>query len=282
MKDIIFTDEITVELIDKMGGDERIARTAMVSTGKDLEELTPQKTKGLINYLIKHRHGSPFESGSMTFRVHGPIFMWREHMRHRIGWSFNEESGRYKQLDPIFWLPKPERKIVPVPDPGEDCTETLIDKYSIYVDKVPCLGSLQKIENGTKVCNNCSKTYKYHTSARPMFQKGSEQDHKDLCLILKKSYEESYRTYEDLLGFNYAKEVSRACLPVGIYSSCYVTCNPRSLMHFLSLRVHNPDALFVSYPQYEIELVARAYEQIFKEGWPITYQAFVDNKWTPA
>lgn len=71
--------------------------------------------------------------------------------------------------------------------------------------------------------------------------------------------------------------LARDCLPVGIYSPCWVTCNPRSLMVFLSLRTHDPDAKFVSYPLYEIEEAARAVEKIFAVGWPMTYKAFCEN-----
>lgn len=71
--------------------------------------------------------------------------------------------------------------------------------------------------------------------------------------------------------------LARACLPVGIYSACYVTCNPRSLMHFLSLRVGSDDATFRSYPLWEIEEAANAAEELLKEGWPLTYKAFIEN-----
>ena len=53
----------------------------------------------------------------MTFFVQGPIFMWREHFRHRVA-SYNEESGRYKVLEPTFYVPGPERKLVQVGKPG--------------------------------------------------------------------------------------------------------------------------------------------------------------------
>ena len=54
-------------------------------------------SRGLINYLMRARHGSPFEHNSMTFYVQAPIFVFREFMRHRIA-SYNEESGRYREL----------------------------------------------------------------------------------------------------------------------------------------------------------------------------------------
>ena len=65
------------------------------------------RSKGLINYLMRDRHGTPFEHNSMTFFVSAPIFVFREFMRHRIGFSYNEESGRYRQLEPVFYVPGP-------------------------------------------------------------------------------------------------------------------------------------------------------------------------------
>ena len=77
----------------------------------------PQRSSGLINYLMRDRHGSPFEHSTMTFFVQGPIFMWREHFRHRIA-SYNEESGRYKVLEPVFYVPAKERKLVQIGKAG--------------------------------------------------------------------------------------------------------------------------------------------------------------------
>ncbi len=60
---------------------------------------------------------SPFEHNSFTFFVRAPIFVWREHMRHRIT-SYNEESGRYRELEPVFYVPGPERNLVQQGKPG--------------------------------------------------------------------------------------------------------------------------------------------------------------------
>ena len=66
---------------------------------------------------MRDRHGSPFEHNSMTFYVQAPIFVFREFMRHRIA-SYNEESGRYRELRPVFYVPGPERKLRQVGKPG--------------------------------------------------------------------------------------------------------------------------------------------------------------------
>jgi thymidylate synthase (FAD) len=90
------------------------------------------------------------------------------------------------------------------------------------------------------------------------------------------SYEVAYESYTRNLALGIDPGLARDCLPVAIYSSCWVTCNPRSLMAFLSLRTHESTAAYPSYPLWEIELAARACEQIFAAGWPITYRAFCD------
>jgi thymidylate synthase (FAD) len=90
-----------------------IASAARVSTGKDLSEVLNETEDGkLINYLMKHRHGSPFEHNSMTFRISAPIFVFREFHRHRVGWSYNEVSARYKQLDPKFYIYPADRPLI--------------------------------------------------------------------------------------------------------------------------------------------------------------------------
>ena len=120
---IKFRSDMTVELIDSMGDDQSIVRAARVSSGSASE---PDKDKGLINYLMRDRHGSPFEHAVFTWRIEAPIFVFREFMRHRVA-SYNEESGRYKQLEPVFYVPDENRKLIQVGKPGaytfEDGTE---------------------------------------------------------------------------------------------------------------------------------------------------------------
>jgi thymidylate synthase (FAD) len=109
MSEPIFTSDITVELVQQVGGDALVAAAARVSTGGDLQVTDAARDAGLIGYLMRNRHGSPFEHGAATFRVTAPVVTWWEHVRHRIGWSYNLESGRYKQLDGIFYLPEHAR-----------------------------------------------------------------------------------------------------------------------------------------------------------------------------
>lgn len=121
MGEISFRSDVTVELVKHSASDADVLWAARVSTKgeQSLDEVhaDPQRSAGLINYLMRDRHGSPFEHANFTFFVRAPIFMWREHFRHRIA-SYNEESGRYKVLDPVFYVPGPERKLVQVGKAG--------------------------------------------------------------------------------------------------------------------------------------------------------------------
>ena len=109
--EITFLDDVTVELVQHIGGDLSVARAAQVSL-KGQNDPDPEKMSGLINYLVREKHGSPFEHNSFTFYIKAPIFVFREFHRHRIGWSYNEMSGRYTKLLPEFYVPKTDRPLV--------------------------------------------------------------------------------------------------------------------------------------------------------------------------
>ena len=115
---------MTVELVRANASDADVLFAARVSTQGEQtlesaqdETVDATRSKGLINYLMRDRHGSPFEHNSMTFYVQAPIFVFREFMRHRIA-SYNEESGRYRELRPVFYVPSRDRKLVQVGKPG--------------------------------------------------------------------------------------------------------------------------------------------------------------------
>ncbi|MGA5670094.1 FAD-dependent thymidylate synthase [Streptomyces pseudogriseolus] len=117
-----FRSDVTVQLVKATADDAHVLWSARVSTQgeQSLEQIgaDPARSKGLINYLMRDRHGSPFEATSMTFFVSAPIFVFREFMRHRVGWSYNEESGRYRELEPVFYWPAEDRRLVQQGKPG--------------------------------------------------------------------------------------------------------------------------------------------------------------------
>ena len=107
--EITFKSDMDVELVDSMGTDETVARAARVSTGRD--KLEQGKIEGLIKYLVREGHTSTLEHCTVTVRVHVPIFVHRQLMTHRT-LSKNSESGRYKELEPVFYVPSEERPLV--------------------------------------------------------------------------------------------------------------------------------------------------------------------------
>jgi thymidylate synthase (FAD) len=231
MQEVIFRSDMTVELVQSMGGDDAVVRSARVSTTSDtLSDFSMgQREEALINYLMRDRHGSPFEHNAFTFFVEAPIFVFREFMRHRIA-SYNEESGRYKELQPVFYVPDEDRKLVQVGKPGA---------YT--------------------------------------FEEGSYTQKGTATSQIKRAAKESYDAYKRMLDAGIAREVARAALPVGIYSSMYVTMNARALMNFLSLRTTRDGTHFPSFPQREIEMVAEKMEEFFAQKMPITYRTFNEN-----
>lgn len=98
-----------VRLVDHMGSDLAIVRSARVSYNADWRELKDHTGDyKLINYLWKNKHTSPFEAVSFTFEIKAPIFIFRQWHRHRT-WSYNEISARYTILDEGFYAPDVEQ-----------------------------------------------------------------------------------------------------------------------------------------------------------------------------
>lgn len=133
--DIQVSSEMKVEYIDHLGSDQEIARAAWVSTlGERAEEGDPKRVGGLINMLMRDRHGSPFEQGLLRFRVSAPIVVFREHHRHRIA-SYNEMSGRYVEMRPKFYVPELHRPLIQVGKPGSYTFEPGSDnQYALMSD----------------------------------------------------------------------------------------------------------------------------------------------------
>lgn len=275
MSEIVIRHDMDVRKLQWMGSDEAIARAAKVSVvggdsrdaiqlsnliaylmelypmgseiwdaygiGHDIEVqleaiiLKPEALKGLINYLMKHRHGSPFEHASVTFFVNAPIFVFREFQRHRIA-SYNEMSGRYTELKPHFYIPALGTPLV---NQGSSARPNLSNE-DLNIERIQVLEQVIDTES-------------YHAF--------------DVC----------WKAYKTMLQAGIANEKARAVLPVGIYSEMWVTMNLRGWMNFLSLRTSNEEAIFVSHPQWEIEMVAQVIEKELKKLFPIAMDAFQKN-----
>lgn len=95
-----------IRVIDYMGTDSAIVQAARVSYGKGTKKVN--EDAGLINYLMRHRHTTPFEMCEIKFHIKLPIFIARQWIRHRTA-NVNEYSGRYSIMDKEFYIPAPEQ-----------------------------------------------------------------------------------------------------------------------------------------------------------------------------
>lgn len=104
-KEFKVLDHGFVRLVDYMGGDSAIVQAARVSYGEGTKKVS--QDRGLIRYLMRHRHTTPFEMVEFKFHVKLPIFVARQWIRHRSA-NVNEYSGRYSIMKEEFFVPKPD------------------------------------------------------------------------------------------------------------------------------------------------------------------------------
>ena len=95
----------SVALVQHVGDDKGIVNAARVSFGQDNDEPLSDRDAKLIGYLLREHHGSPFEHNLITFKIVYPIFIDRQMVRHRVGVSKNEVSGRYVEMQERAYVP---------------------------------------------------------------------------------------------------------------------------------------------------------------------------------
>jgi thymidylate synthase (FAD) len=224
----VSAQEDVVHVLDKgflaldgvLASDLAVANGARVSFNQASQALS-ERDEGLIRFLMRDRHGSPFEHGYFRFIVKAPLFVVREHHRHRAGHSYNEWSGRYAKMQAEFYVP--------------DYVRTQVGKPGAY--------TFEPVE--------------------PEVREAAREE-------IEAQAESAFAAYERMLELGVAKEVARTVLPLTMYTTYYWSCNPRSLMHFCSLR--NADSA-----QFEIREYARAAEEFLRRAMPVTHAAFVEN-----
>lgn len=219
--DVVFLEDSDVRLVKSNVDDASVAMAAWVSTyGVEAEERLKdtKRVEGLIKYLMRENHETPFENaGSMTWFIKTPMDIGEEHLRHRIGWSYNKISGRYAELPNEFYLPPVSRPLVQTGKVGN---------YTF----APGEDSMVAITRATIMENS----------------------------------QTAWTRYQTLKQAGVANEVARWVLPSNLMTQYYATCNPRSLMHFLKLRLA-PNA------KQEIQSIARKMEDAWAKEMPMTY-----------
>lgn len=203
LEDILYVpfpmlDHGFVRVIDYMGDDSAIVQAARVSYGKGTKKVS--EDKGLINYLMRHRHTTPFEMCELKLHVKMPIFVARQWIRHRTA-SVNEYSARYSILDREFYFPAPEDLAAQAMDNRQGRGNVLTGDEAAEVYRI-------LKEDAAR----CYDDYEYMIN------------------------EDGLGNRKDPNRQGLARELARMNLPLNAYTQWYWKVDLHNLFHFLSLR----------------------------------------------
>jgi len=203
LEELLFTpvpllDHGFVRVIDYMGDDAAIVQAARVSYGRGTKKVS--EDGGLIRYLIRHRHSTPFEMCEIKFHVKLPIFVARQWIRHRTA-NVNEYSARYSILDREFYIPEPEHLAAQSSANRQGRGEVLEGAEAAHV-----LDLLR---------DDASRNYDHYALMLNEDADGAPMD-------------------PDRQGL--ARELARMNLSLNFYTQWYWKTDLHNLLHFLSLR----------------------------------------------
>lgn len=187
-----------VRVIDYMGDDSAIVQAARVSYGKGTKKVN--EDQGLINYLMRHRHTTPFEMCEIKFHIKLPIFVARQWIRHRTA-NVNEYSARYSILDKEFYIPKPEHLASQSISNRQGRGDVLQGKEADQVMKLLKEDSEAVYEHYEEMLNQDAQGTVLDTSKKGL-----------------------------------ARELARMNLTLNFYTQWYWKVDLHNLLHFLSLR----------------------------------------------
>ncbi|SPR11397.1 thymidylate synthase (FAD) [Orientia tsutsugamushi] len=188
-----------IRVVDYMGDDFSVVQAARVSYGRGTKQLS--QDRGLIRYLMRHRHTTPFEMCDIKFHIKLPIFVARQWIRHRTA-SINEYSARYSILAKEFYLPR-NKDITPQSKTNKQgrSEEVISEQWSMRV--------LEILKSDAERC----------------YQHYEEMLNED---------SEGHIVNSENVGI--ARELARINLPLNYYTEWYWKVNLHNLLHFLSLR----------------------------------------------
>ena len=197
-KAIPVLDHGFVRVVDYMGDDAAVVQAARVSYGRGTKKIS--EDRGLINYLMRHRHTTPFEMCEIKYHVKLPIFVARQWIRHRTA-NVNEYSARYSILDNEFYIPKPEHLAAQSQQNRQGRDAVLAGKEAERVF--------------TLLKKDAELVYEHYMEMLNEGETGEPLDPERSGL---------------------ARELARMNLSLGFYTQWYWKTNLHNLMHFLSLR----------------------------------------------
>jgi len=187
-----------VRVIDYMGDDSSIVQSARVSYGKGTKKISTDS--GLIKYLMRHRHSTPFEMCEIKYHVKLPIFVARQWIRHRTA-NVNEYSARYSILDKEFYLPT---------------------KENLAAQSTSNRQGRGEVINGRQADNILN-----------ILKKDAEQTYANYEIMLNEKYDGSA---VDKNNKGLARELARMNLTLNTYTQWYWKTDLLNLLNFLSLR----------------------------------------------
>jgi thymidylate synthase (FAD) len=187
-----------VRVIDYMGDDSAIVQAARVSYGKGTRKVSSDR--GLIRYLLRHRHTTPFEMCEIKFHVKLPVFVARQWIRHRTA-NVNEYSARYSILDREFYIPAPEHLAAQSASNRQGRGEVLEGAEAERVLSI--------------LRDDAGRAYDHYVEMLNEDADGAPRDPGRPGL---------------------ARELARMNLPLNIYTQWYWKIDLHNLLHFLSLR----------------------------------------------
>jgi thymidylate synthase (FAD) len=190
-----------VRVVDYMGNDSSIVQAARVSYGAGTKKVS--EDKGLINYLMSHRHNTPFEMCEIKFHVKLPIFVARQWIRHRSS-SYNEYSARYSLMEDEFYIPEISN----------------ISPQSKSNHQGRNIGEEISSDEAQNVIN--------------IFSEDSSQCYQHYLDLINNDKEGNVID-ESRVGV--ARELARMNLPVNCYTQWYWKINLHNLFNFISLRI---------------------------------------------
>ncbi len=187
-----------VRVVDYMGDDNAVVQAARVSYGKGTKRVS--EDRGLINYLMRHRHTTPFEMAEIKYHVKLPIFVARQWIRHRTA-NVNEYSARYSILDNEFYIPAPQHLAAQ---------------------------SAQNRQGRDAVLSGDEATEVFR-----LLREDSENNYAHYAYMLN---EDEAGDPKDESRKGLARELARMNLSLNFYTQWYWKTNLHNLLHFLSLR----------------------------------------------
>jgi thymidylate synthase (FAD) len=236
----VLDDHGFVRVIDYMGDDGGIVQAARVSYGRGTKRVS--EDQGLINYLMRHRHTTPFEMCEIKYHIKLPIFVARQWIRHRTA-NVNEYSARYSILDDEFYVPSPEHL-------AEQATTNRQGRGAV-LDSAEADRILEILKSDAALAReDAERAYRGYLGLLNADATGAPID-------------------PDRPGI--ARELARMNLSLNFYTQWYWKIDLHNLMHFLSLRAD-------SHAQYEIRAYAEVILDTVKRWVPMTYAAFLEYR----